>query len=91
MLNKLIETRYCKFEQISSHLWFKGFNWNQLISLDMNPDVFPRIDIRNNNENDIKPYIDYIQTLEEWKDKNKGKGIITPEKEKEYNDWFQNF
>ena len=50
MLNKIMSTRYCKFEQISSHPWFKGFNWNDLISLDMKPSYFPKMDDDDINE-----------------------------------------
>ena len=94
MLNKLNGTRYCKFEQISSHPWFKGFNWNNLISLDMKPAYLPKFENNKNNNNegeDVKSYIDYIKSLEDWKDKSKKKVTISPEKEKEFNDWFKNF
>ena len=31
MLNKINGSRYCKFEQISSHPWFRGLNWNNVL------------------------------------------------------------
>lgn len=89
MLNKIIGSRYCKFEQISSHPWFKGFNWNDLISLDMKPNYFPKIGNNNYNEREIKPYLNYINSLKEWKENEKF--VISPTKEKAFNDWFKNF
>ena len=89
MLNKIIGTRYCKFEQISSHPWFKGFNWNDLISLDMKPCYLPVIEEKNINQKEIKPYLEYIKSLREWKENEKV--VITPEQEKDFNKWFKDF
>jgi hypothetical protein len=89
MLNKIIGTRYCKFEQISSHPWFKGFNWNDLISLDMKPCYLPVIEEKNINQKEIKPYLEYINSLREWKENEKV--VITPEQEKDFNKWFKDF
>ena len=89
MLNKIVGTRYCKFEQISSHPWFKGFNWNDLISLDMKPNYLPKVEKENINEQEIKPYLDYINSVKEWKYEEKVK--INPSNKKEFNDWFKNF
>ena len=89
MLNKIMSTRYCKFEQISSHPWFKGFNWNDLISLDMKPSYFPKMEDDDINEKEIKPYLEYISTLKEWKEKDKT--VINPREEKEFEDWFKKF
>ena len=89
MLNKIIGTRYCKFEQISSHPWFKGFNWNDLISLDMKPSYLPVIEEKNINQKEIKPYLEYINCLREWKENEKV--VFTPEQEKDFNKWFKDF
>ena len=89
MLNKINGTRYCKFDQISSHPWFKGFNWNDLVSLDMKPCYFPKIENNKTNEKNIQPYIDYINSLEEWKPKEKG--AITPQDEETFSEWFKKF
>ena len=89
MLNKIMSTRYCKFEQISSHPWFKGFNWNDLISLDMKPSYIPIIEEKNINQQEIKPYLEYINSLRDWKENEKV--IITPEQEKDFNKWFKDF
>ena len=89
MLNKINGTRYCKFDQISSHPWFKGFNWNDLISLDMRPSYLPRMENKNTNENAIRPYMDYINSLEEWTPSEKV--VISPEDQKHFNEWFKKF
>ncbi len=89
MLNKMNGTRYCKFDQISSHPWFKGFNWNDLVSLDMKPSYLPKIENKNINEKNTQPYINYIESLGEWK--LKGKAIITSEDENRFFEWFKKF
>ena len=89
MLNKMNGTRYCKFDQISSHPWFKGFNWNDLVSLDMKPSYLPKIENKNINEKNTQPYINYIESLREWK--LKGKAIITSEDENRFFEWFKKF
>ena len=43
MLNKNKSSRYYKFEQISNHIWFNDFNWDSLLSLDMQPEYIPLI------------------------------------------------
>ena len=89
MLNKINGSRYCKFEQISSHPWFRGFNWNNLILLDMKPSYLPKIENGNINENECQPYLEYINCLTDW---NENKKItITPKEEKDFEKWFNNF
>ena len=48
MLDKNLETRYCKFDQIAGHIYFKDFNWNQLIKLEIVP---PNNLVKNRIEN----------------------------------------
>ena len=62
MLNKMNGTRYCKFDQISSHPWFKGFNWNDLVSLDMKPSYLPKIENKNINEIPINEIANTVTT-----------------------------
>ena len=76
MLNKVNGNRYCKFEQISSHPWFKGFNWNDLISLDMKPSYIPKIENIKVKEKEIQPYLNVVNALKEWKESEKV--IVTP-------------
>ena len=89
MLNKVNGNRYCKFEQISSHPWFKGFNWNDLISLDMKPSYIPKIENKKVKEKDIQPYLNVVNALKEWKESEKV--IVTPLNEKDFIEWFKNF
>ena len=89
MLNKVNGNRYCKFEQISSHPWFKGFNWNDLISLDMKPSYIPKIENIKVKEKDIQPYLNVVNALKEWKESEKV--IVTPLNEKDFLEWFKNF
>ena len=44
MLEKNPMKRLAKYEVIIKHLWFNGFNWDELSSLNMNPPYFPKID-----------------------------------------------
>ncbi len=89
MLNKVNGNRYCKFEQISSHPWFKGFNWNDLISLDMKPSYIPKIENIKVKEKDIQPYLNVVNALKEWKESEKV--IVTPLNERDFIEWFKNF
>ena len=89
MLNKINGNRYCKFEQISSHPWFKRFNWNDLISLDMKPGYIPKIENVKVNEKDIQPYLNVVNALKEWKESEKV--IVTPLNERDFIEWFKNF
>ena len=36
-LNKNQDKRYCTLDQISEHIWFKDFSFDDLISLNMKP------------------------------------------------------
>lgn len=89
MLNKMSGTRYCKFEQISSHPWFKGFNWNNLISLDMKSGYKPKLENGNNNKDETKPYKEFISSLKDWNENKKL--TFTPKEEYEFEKWFNNF
>ena len=42
MLTKNQLSRYSKFEQISSHIWFKDFNWDKI--REMKPPFIPQLD-----------------------------------------------
>ena len=44
MLNKNQTQRFSKLEQIQSHIWFKDFSWDDLISLNMKPAYMPKIE-----------------------------------------------
>ena len=55
MLNKNQTQRFCKLEQIQSHIWFKEFSWDDLISLNMKPAFLPNIE-NNEDKCETKPY-----------------------------------
>ena len=89
MLNKNKSSRYYKFEQISNHIWFKDFNWDSLLSLDMTPEYIPTIPYKKENYNP-KSYITYIQSLKEWS-KTDSKIKITEQDKLEFEEWLKNF
>lgn len=89
MLNKISGTRYCKFEQISSHPWFKGFNFDDLISLEMKPTYFPKIENKNVDQKEIQPYLNFINTLQDWQPTEKVK--VTARDEGNFEEWFSKF
>ena len=90
MLNKNKEIRYSKFGQISGHVWFKDFDWDALISLDMIPEYFPKIEGKEDIIYDKKPYIEYIKTCPEW-EVQEHKPKITEQYQKDFDEWIKNF
>ena len=89
MLNKNQSKRLSKFDDISNHNWFKGFNWEDLNSLKMKPPFIPKVE---NNEEKCKTmaYIDFVKTLEEWVPES---GQTKPSKKviSEFESWFRKF
>ena len=65
MLNKNKSSRYYKYEQISSHIWFKDFDWDALLSLDMKPEYIPQFVNKKDNYSQ-KSYVEYVKTLKDW-------------------------
>ena len=90
MLNKNKELRYSKFEQISGHIWFKDFDWEALISLDMQPEYLPVFEEKANIRHDKKSYIDYIKTVPNW-EMQEHKPKITEQYQKEFDEWIKKF
>ena len=88
MLNKNQTQRYSKLDQISTHIWFKDFSWDDLISLNMKPAFLPKIDI-NENKCDPKPYMDYIKSLKDWEPEGPQK--ISKKNQAEFDEWFKKF
>ena len=89
MLDKKLETRYCKFDQIAGHIYFKDFNWNELISLNMEPAYMPKIP-NIEYKYDPKPFVDYVKTLKDWEPPE---GMKEPERLKriKFNEWLSKF
>ena len=89
MLNKNKSSRYYKFERISNHIWFNDFNWDSLLSLDMQPEYIPLILHKKDNYNP-KPYLTYIESLKEWSQTD-SKIKITEDDKIKFEEWIQNF
>lgn len=89
MLNKNKALRSTKFEQISSHIWFKDFNWDELISLNMSPAFIPEIE-SNESKYEPKPYLEYLKTLKEWEPEDKNTEVKDSDK-KEFEEWLKKF
>ena len=89
MLDKKLETRYCKFEQIAGHIYFKDFNWNELMSLNMEPAYKPKIP-NIEYKYDPKPYVDFVKKLPDWEPP---KGSKEPERLRriKFNEWLSKF
>ena len=90
MLNKNKEIRYSTFEQIYGHSWFKDFDWDALISLDMVPEYFPIIEEKEGEICETKPYTEYIKICPEW-ELHDQKPKITEQYQKEFDEWIKNF
>ena len=89
MLEKNPLNRITTIDSVKKHIWFNGFNWEELISLNMNPPYLPKIKplpsinipnhdkhINNeNNDNDINVFIGNI---------NKGNNSVATVKYSDY-------
>ena len=89
MLNKDQSKRLNKFNDISNHIWFKGFNWEDLTSFRMKPPYIPKV-INNEDKCKTVPFLDYVKTIREWvpekgQKKPNNKGIS------EFDSWFRKF
>ena len=89
MLSKNQAQRFYKLEQIQSHIWFKDFSWDDLISLDLKPAYLPKIDI-DESKCETKPYLDYIKTLKDWEPEG-GLPKISKKNQTEFDEWFKKF
>ncbi len=89
MLDKNLETRYAKFDQICGHIYFKDFNWDELISLNMEPAYKPKIKKLDAKFNP-KPFTEFVKTLKEWEPPE---NMAEPERMKriEFNEWLKKF
>ena len=89
MLNKNQTQRFCKLEQISSHIWFKDFSWDDLFSLNMKPAYTYKME-SNENKCTPKPYLEYIKSLKDWEPED-SKQKVTKKNIQEFEEWFQKF
>ena len=89
MLNKNQAQRFSKLDQIQSHIWFKDFSWDDLISLNMEPAYIPKIET-NENKCETKPYMDYIKSLKDWEPES-GQQKISKKNISEFEEWLKKF
>ena len=89
MLNKNQTQRFCKLEQIQSHIWFKDFSWDDLISFNMPPAFEPKIP-NNEDKCETKPYLDYIKSVKDWEPEN-GQAKISNKNKAEFDEWWKKF
>ena len=89
MLNKNKNARYSRFEQVSGHVWFKDFEWEKLISLEISSEYLPRI-LSKEKMTGKKNYVDYINNLSEWEMKEH-KLKISDEDKNMFEQWIKNF
>ena len=91
MLNRNKEIRYCNFEQISGHVWFKDFNWDSLISLDMVPEYMSEYSEKEEDfANEKKPYKEYVKNSPDW-EMPEHKIKITEQYKNEFDEWIKKF
>ena len=88
MLNRNQTQRFSKFEQISTHIWFKDFSWDDLISLNIKPAFLPKIE-SNEHKCETKPYPDYVKSLKDWEPEGQQK--VTKKNISEFEEWFKKF
>ena len=87
MLSKNPIKRLSKLSQVKTHIWFNGFNWEDLMSLNMKAPYKPILK-KDVEEKDNYLYVDYIKTLPEFKiDKKK----IDQNTQIKYDTWWSNF
>ena len=89
MLNKNQTQKFYKFGQIQSHIQFKDFIWDDLISLNMKPAYMPKIE-NNENKCETKPYLEYIKSLKDWEPES-GQQKLSKKNIQEFDEWFKKF
>lgn len=89
MLNKNHLSRYTKLGQISSHIWFQNFNWDDLISMNMEPAFIPSIP-------EIKPpgkpieYTEIAKGFRQWQP-SKDQVNVPQENINTFKQWLEHF
>ena len=87
MLTKNPIKRMSKVSQVKTHIWFNGFDWEDLMSLNMKAPYKPILK-KDVEEKDNYLYLDYIKSLPEVKI-NKTK--IDSDTQKKYDTWWNKF
>ena len=89
MLTKNYIFRYTKLSQISCHIWFQNFNWEELISMNMKPAFFPEINNRISRYK-YQPFVEFVKTCHDW-EIPEDQTPITDEQKKKFKDWLEHF
>ena len=89
MLTKNQLSRYSKLGQISSHVWFQTFNWDDLISMNMQPAFIPTL---NESKGKNKPveFVEYAKQCKEWEPYDEPQDV-TEEQKKAFVKWLDMF
>ena len=74
MLVKKLMNRMSKISQIKTHIWFKDFNWEDLISLKMTPPYQPTLS--TDNYKSTEGFIHFMENHYEEKVYEKSKATI---------------
>ena len=87
VLNKKVSKRLSSLVAAKKHNFFKGFNWNDLIDLQMKPPYIPEsIEIKSFDQYETK-YTEYLK-----KERKKSqKGTIVSQYEDEENSYVKNW
>ena len=89
MLTKNAMSRLSKLSQVKSHIWFKNFNWDDLISLNMDPPYKPTLQV-DEIKNPI-PFSEYVEKhVTDWT-AEKDKMVVDPNNIQAYDKWFKKF
>ena len=74
MLVKKVTTRMSKLNQIKTHIWFKDFNWEDLISLKMNPPYQPTLEVDKYDK--TEGFVEFMEKHYEEKVYEKSKATV---------------
>lgn len=88
MLVKKPLNRLTRYHAIKNDIWFSGFNWEDLMSLTINPSYKPKL--KKAKEKEIPmPYLKYISTKPEWTSEKEA--TIPEDLLLEYDEWYNAF
>ena len=74
MLIKKLMNRMYKLSQIKTHIWFKDFNWDDLISLKMIPPYQPTLS--TDNHESTEGFVQFMENHYEEKIYEKSKATV---------------
>ena len=89
MLTKNQLSRYSKLGQISSHVWFQTFNWDDLISMNMHPAFIPSMGETKGKGKPVE-FVDYVKQCKEWEPYDEPQDV-TKEQKTIFENWLEKF